>query len=110
MAYRRRYRNSKQSFSEDVYLITPIEIENDIGEMIQDGEEKRLVMAKETEVSNQNFWNSRVEGLNLEIAFEIKKIEYQREKLLEFNGERYHIRKTYPIGQNIELTCEKVIA
>ena len=109
MSYRRLNRSTKQSYSEDVYLITYEDVENDFGEVIEGAEIKRLVMARQTEVSRNDFWQSRISGLKPTLSLEMKNIEYQGELVLEFNGELYNVLKTYLLNQDVELTCEKVI-
>lgn len=109
MTRRRYYQSSKKSYSEDVLLITTKTEENDIGEMVIVGEVERLVFAREVGVSRTEVYQSRVAGLKPSLALEMKSIEYQGEEELEFNGQRYHIIKQYPQGQDIELTCEKVV-
>lgn len=108
MSYRRRNQSKKQSYSEDIQLITYIKEENDFGEEIGTKEVKRLVFARQTELSRQDFYQSRIAGLKPTLSLEVKSIEYTGEEELEYNSERYYIVKTYNIGQDVELTCEKV--
>lgn len=108
MSYRRKYQNKKKSYSEDIQLISYVKEVNEFGEIREDKELKRLVYARQTNLSRQDFYQSRIAGLKPTLSFEIKSIEYAGEDKLEYNNKRYNIVKTYKIGQDIELTCEKV--
>lgn len=49
-------------------------------------------------------------GLHPELVFRLSDYaEYEGEKLCEYNGERFHIIRTYVQGERIDLTVEKVI-
>lgn len=109
MTYRRRYRPKKQSYSEDVTLISYQIHQNEIGETIEDEPIKRLVMAREVGVDRQDVYQSKVAGLKPTLSLEMKRIEYQGEEELKYNGIRYKVIKTYPLGEDIELTCEKYV-
>ena len=109
MTYRRRYRPKKQSYSEDVILISYQTYKNEIGETIEDEPIKRLVMAREVGVNRKDVYFSKVAGLKPILSLEMKRIEYQGEEELEHNGVRYKVIDTYPLGEDIELTCEKFV-
>lgn len=49
-------------------------------------------------------------GINAEIKIKISDVnEYEGEKLVEFDGNRYEITKIFRIGDMLELTCVRGI-
>lgn len=100
------------------YKVDKDEIGNDITIPI-----KRKILCKVADIGQYEFYNAKVSDLKPEIKFIIHEFEYEGEKEVEFEGERYEVlrtyRKKYRIGEKksgnileaeeIELTCEKVI-
>lgn len=84
---------------------------------------KKNIFCKVADIGSTEFYNAQVLGLKPEIKFIVHEFEYEGEKEVEFEGEKYKVlrtyRKKYSIGEKksnnileaeeIELTCEKVI-
>ncbi|MGN8648318.1 phage head closure protein [Gracilibacillus sp. HCP3S3_G5_1] len=61
-------------------------------------------------ITRSEFYNASINDMKPEIAFTIHNFEYVKQKLVEFEGERYTVIRTYRIdNEYMELTCQKVI-
>lgn len=68
----------------------------------------REVAAESRSVGMQETYTAMSQGLRPSVSFKLALAEdYQNEKELEWNGERYRILRTYRAGDGIELTCER---
>jgi len=78
------------------------------------------VLCKKNSVGSNEFYNAKVAGLKPELKFVIHAFEYGGETEVEFEGIRYNVIRTYTgdtvdksknalSGEEIELTCEKVV-
>lgn len=62
-------------------------------------------------VGRTEFYNAAATGLKPELVFIVHGYEYSGESAIEFAGNRYRVIRTYAPGfEEMELTCEKVIA
>lgn len=66
----------------------------------------RTVLARVDSIGSNEFFQAEQVGLAPTYRFTINKIEYNKEKLLEHDGERYGIYRTYINGDYIELYVE----
>ena len=96
-------------FDEVLYLVDEIKIKDKYGivtsEFIKNG-----IFAKRKSISQKEYF-SQTEGtpflgLRRAYRFEIAKIEYDNEELLEYNNEMYSIYRTHENGSVIELYAE----
>ena len=72
---------------------------------------RKPILCKVKSIGRNEFYNAAVVGLKPEIVFVIHAFEYEEEKKVEFKGDVYKVMRTYATGiEEIELTCEKVIA
>lgn len=69
-------------------------------------ETRREIICEERSLSSSEFHNAKRDGLSPEIEIVTAKVNYQGEKILEYNGTRYGIYRTYVRGDSIELYCE----
>lgn len=71
---------------------------------------KRTIFAEVRSVRNNEFYQAYAQGIEPTLIFRLTDyIEYQGEKLCEYEGQLYRIIRTYtPVdGQVIDLTCAK---
>lgn len=72
-------------------------------------EERETILCDKKSVSRSEFYNAATNGLKPVIVFVVHAYEYNGEELVEFEGGRYKIIRTYSTStEEIELTCEKV--
>lgn len=97
------------SWNEIVSLITvPPAKKDEAGYPIdmKDQETKREVYAKKKSIKRSEFYAANQNGIKADIAFIIRIFEYEGEQLLEHNGKRYKIIRSYETSSEmIELTC-----
>lgn len=63
------------------------------------------VFANKMSAGSGEFYRAAQAGYTVDKVFEVRKIEYEDENFLEYEGERYSILRTYEKGENIELVC-----
>ncbi len=108
-------------YNHEIILIKKAAKEDELGNQIP-VEERTKVLCKVSSIGSNEFYNAAVSDLKPEIKFIIHDFEYEGQKEIEFEGQRYKIMRTF-FGSNtsrrgrtnlefdeIELTCEKVIA
>lgn len=109
-------------YNHELTLIKHIKDTDEIGNEVITTTE-RQVLCKLKDIGSTEFYDAQVTGLKPEIKFIIHSFEYQGEKEVIFEGERYQVMRTYQIhqkrrtygdeinlaGEEIELTCEKVV-
>ena len=62
-------------------------------------------------VGRNEFYNAAAAGLKPELVVVVHGYEYSGESAIEFDRNRYRVIRTYAPGfEEMELTCEKVIA
>lgn len=81
---------------------------DDIGNPIVE-ENKTKILCGLKSVGRNEFYNAAVTGLKPNIVFVVHKYEYSGQQLVEFEGIRYRVIRTYAQGfEEMELTCEMV--
>lgn len=69
-------------------------------------ETTRQVFCRAQSIGAKEFYQAQATGLKPEIKFILTDyLEHQGEELLEFNGTRYRILRTYRTGQELEITA-----
>lgn len=69
-------------------------------------ETTRDVFARLASIGQKEFYQAQAVGLQPEIKFILADyLDYQNEKLVQHNGARYHVLRTYRNGQQMEITC-----
>ena len=63
-------------------------------------ETERDVLCRVRSVSRSDFYSAGQFGLSLDHVFIINPVNYAGEKILEYNGERYGIERTYQARQD----------
>ncbi len=100
------------------YEIDEDEIGNEIKLPIENA-----ILCKVKDIGSTEFYNAQVSNLKPEIKFIVHSIEYQGEIEVKFEGTNYKVMRTYQgqnsnykneaiklNGEEIELTCEKVLS
>lgn len=66
----------------------------------------RQVFCRQESIGMKEFYQAAATGLKPEIRFVLADyLDYHGEKLVEYNGARYHVLRTYRTGLELELTC-----
>ena len=74
-------------------------------------EARKPVLCNVKSIGRNEFYAAAQTGLKPEITFVIHGYEYNEEKEVEFEGEKYKVIRTYMKDfEEMELTCEKVAA
>lgn len=82
------------------------EVGNQISEEI-----KSVVLCCVKSIGRTEFYNAATNGLKPEFIFVVHGYEYFGETLVEFEGVKYNVIRTYSVNfEEVELTCEKVAA
>lgn len=66
---------------------------------------RQNIFANKMSAGSGEFYRAAQAGYTVDKVFEIRKIEYQDENFLEYEGDRYRILRTYEKGEDIELVC-----
>lgn len=97
-------------WSDDIYLITDVYGESDIGDPITNTY-LRKAYANKKSVKCSEFYQARNSGLKPVIVFEVRACEYQEEDKLQYEGKTYSIIRTYQKNAEIiELICEALLS
>lgn len=107
-------------YDNELTLIGCDEITHDnIGNEIKTPKENK-VLCKISSIGATEYYKARTNDLKLEMKFIVHSFEYLGEEDVKFNGVQYHVQRTFGgdtvdrsdnavKGDEIELTCEKVI-
>jgi len=80
--------------------------EDEAGYPLPVEETQREVLANKRSVKQSEFYAAAQNGLQADIRFELHLFEYEGERILEHEGKRYEVVRTYEISSEImELTC-----
>ena len=80
---------------DDVLFLISTAVENDEYGVPQKTEVKRQVFCKVNSVTRGEFFSAGRNGLNASLVFSVADVDYNGEILLEYNGQRYAIYRTY---------------
>ncbi|ADL52147.1 phage head closure protein [Clostridium cellulovorans] len=70
---------------------------------------KTEVYCNKKSISRAEFYNANSTGLKPSIVFVVNTFEYEGQKIVEFENQRYKVLRTYePSLDYTELICEKV--
>ena len=87
------------------YLINRTYTKDDVSNLIPT-ESKREIICDVRSIRSSEFHEAKRDGLSPEYEVVTAKVNYNGEKILEYNGKKYGIYRTYINGDNIELYCE----
>lgn len=71
--------------------------------------ERQVVFCKVNDITRTEFFASGREGLHPSYMFEVFYSDYDNEKILEYNGKRYGVYRTYRVGDYIEIYAEETV-
>lgn len=70
----------------------------------------REVFAEQMSIGQKEFYQAQAVGLQPEIKFKLSDyLDYENEPLVEHDGQRYRVLRTYRTGQALELTCYREV-
>lgn len=73
-------------------------------------ETTREVFGELRSIGQKEFYQAQAVGLQPELKFVLADyLEYENEQLVEHDGQRYRVLRTYRTGQQIELTCYREV-
>lgn len=73
-------------------------------------ETSREVFCRVASIGQKEFYQANAIGLQPEIKFVLADyLDYQGELLVEHNGTRYRVLRTYRTGQELELVCYREV-
>lgn len=100
--------NKAPLFNSELTLISMTIKTDEYGNVV-DAEEKRTdVLCAPLSVSRTEFYSAAQAGLNPTNVFEINGFEYNGESLVEFEGVKYSVIRSYQTDyETVQLTCER---
>lgn len=94
-------------YNHELILIKQVSEEDELGNQ-NTTEEETTVLCKFQSVGRNEFYSASTAGLRPEKVFVIHGYEYNNETLIEFNGDRYTVIRTYANDfEEVELVCER---
>ena len=94
----------------EITLIRPANREQDENGVWRDrGESARTILARMDDVTRAEFFAAGQNGMRAEFKFVVFPVEYEGERLCEWNGQRYAIYRTYhvPGTDDLELYAQR---
>ena len=70
-------------------------------ETIRDG-----LFVNKKDVRSSEFYQAAAQGIRLETMFVMRSMDYEGEKILSHEGNKYAIERTYDRGEMVELVCQ----
>jgi SPP1 family predicted phage head-tail adaptor len=107
------------TYDHELTLISQIITEDAIGNQVP-VETETIILCNLKSVVRAEFYSAAAAGLKPEVVFVVHECEYNGEQLVEFEGKRYGVLRTYSGGRGregyrltvdeMELVCGKVAA
>lgn len=85
-------------YTQDLTLIKLTTAQDSIGQPVNT-KSSREVLAKESYVRTNEFYNAMAVGLRPTAELQIRKLDYDNEQQVEYKGIRYDVIRTLPKGQ-----------
>ena len=90
-------------------LIQQTQTVDDYGDTVT-AETSRQVFCKVGSIGQKEFYQAHAVGLQPEVKFILADhLDYNNESLVEHNGTRYRVLRTYRAGQELELTVYREV-
>lgn len=71
---------------------------------------RREVFGEVMSIGQKEFYQAHAVGLQPEIKFKLSDyLDYENERLVEHEGQRYRVLRTYRTGQALEITCYREV-
>lgn len=97
------------TYDYELSLIQQSYTEDEIGNQVP-VESKTIILCGLKSVGRTEFYNAAVAGLKPELIFVAHNYEYNGEKQVEFEGNKYNVIRSYSTSfEEVELSCERVI-
>lgn len=97
------------SYDHELTLIREELVQDDIGNQTPVYYET-VILCNLRSIGRNEFYNAAAAGLRPELTFVVHSFEYEGQRLVEYEGSRYSVIRTYGEGtEEMELTCQKVI-
>ena len=98
-------------YTEVIYLIAKVKGEDEIGNIASSSETSKKCYAKKQSIRTNEFYNAIEVGITPSIEFVVKRLNYNNEEEIEWNGDRYSVIRTVdPKNKfDIVLVCSKKI-
>ena len=97
------------TYDHELTLIGETIVEDEIGNQ-RPVETRTTILCSVKSAGRNDFYSGAAAGLRPEYVFTIHAYEYGGERVVEFDGVRYRVIRTYQTGtEEIELTAERVI-
>ncbi len=98
------------TYDYELTLISQTYTEDEIGNQIP-VETQTIILCGLKSVGRSEFYNAASTGLRPEMVFVVHGYEYDGESIVEFEGTRYRVIRTYAVDfEEFEITVEKVAA
>lgn len=95
--------------NEILTLITATQHADEYGDLVTT-ETSREVFAELRSIGQKEFYQAQATGLQPELKFVLADyLDYNDEALVEHNGQRYRVLRTYRNGQELELTVYREV-
>ena len=95
--------------NEILNLIQTAETADEYGDLVVE-ETPRRVFAKLGSIGQKEFYQAQAVGLQPELKFVLADyLDYNGEQLVDYNGQRYRILRTFRKGQELELTVYREV-
>ena len=95
--------------NEIIILIKATQTTDAYGDLVTT-ETSREVFAKLGSIGQKEFYQAQAVGLQPELKFILADyLDYEGETLVEHNGQRYRVLRTYRAGQELELTVYREV-
>lgn len=96
-------------FKDVIELISITCTENDIGDTVETPN-GREVYANKKSIRQNEFYQAAATGFKPELMFEVRTVEYEGERKLEYDSKQYNIIRSYDKnGEITELICSGVV-
>ena len=94
----------------DIVDLITLEQTQDQDGYMTNTETSATVFADVNSASRSEFWEAYKAGLEIAISVTMRFEDYSGQKLLDHNGKRYKVERTYSVDkERIELNCSEVI-
>ena len=98
------------TYDHELTLISQTVTEDEIGNQVP-VETETVILCGLKSVVRAEFYKAALNGLKPEMVFVIHAYEYSGQKKVKFEGNYYSVIRTYePSFEELELTCERIIA
>jgi SPP1 family predicted phage head-tail adaptor len=98
------------TYDHEVTLINQTYTEDEIGNQIPAETESTILCGRKS-VTRSEFYKAAVNDLKPEIVLVVHPYEYDGQAKVRFEGTPYKVIRTYEASlEDLELTCEKVVA